>query len=96
MDSFPCTSCGLCCQRISAVPELSGYDRGDGTCIHLVDHRCSIYEERPEICRIDHMFEKIYATQFSRPQFYLENLKVCKSLQIEAGLPEDQQVKLTR
>jgi len=93
-DLFPCTSCGLCCQRISVVPELSAYDRGDGVCMHLVENRCSIYEERPEICRIDQMFEKVYSKHFSRHEFYLENLKVCKNLQISAGLPEEQQVKL--
>lgn len=32
-------------------PEL---DRGDGTCIHLdVENRCSIYEDRPDFCRLN-------------------------------------------
>lgn len=33
------------------APEL---DRGDGACIHLTDdNQCSIYDDRPDFCRLD-------------------------------------------
>lgn len=94
MDKFPCTSCGLCCKNIHLVPKLQDFDRGNGTCIHLVDSKCSIYETRPQVCRIDEMYEKEYANIFTKQDFYLENIKICKSLQIAANIPIEEQIKL--
>ncbi|QRG70271.1 YkgJ family cysteine cluster protein [Brevibacillus choshinensis] len=83
---FPCTRCGLCCQHISHIEQLAKFDRGDGVCIHLVDHLCSIYDDRPEICRIDEMYHKAFKTYFTKEQFYYENGKVCRDLQIRYGV----------
>ena len=59
---FPCTSCGLCCQNISTVNELKEFDLGNGICKHfnINDNSCNIYETRPNICRIDKMYELKY------------------------------------
>ena len=92
--SFPCNSCGVCCKQLAHIPELSSFNRGDGTCIHLSGTTCSIYETRPEICSVDKMYEAVYHKEMSREAFYLANLRVCKQLQTEAGLPESQHVKL--
>lgn len=83
---FPCTSCGLCCRHISHIEPLAKFDRGDGVCIHLNDNLCSIYLDRPEICRIDVMYQKEYQAYFTQEQFYQANLKVCKDLQIRHGV----------
>lgn len=55
--SFPCTQCGECCRRTKFVSDdflaRVGLERGpDGICKHFNDNRCSIYETRPDVCRI--------------------------------------------
>ncbi|RSK28806.1 YkgJ family cysteine cluster protein [Bacillus sp. HMF5848] len=92
-SSFPCSECGLCCKKISLIPELRQYDRGDGTCKYLIESRCSIYDTRPQVCRIDDMYHNVYYKTYSKEQFYEENLKVCKALQIEANIPPSDKVK---
>lgn len=52
--SFPCARCGACCRLAGRVPELAHLDRGDLVCVNLTeDNECSIYDERPAICRVD-------------------------------------------
>ncbi len=81
--SFPCTGCGLCCQNISTVKELKSFDLGNGVCkyLNLLDNSCEIYESRPDICKIDKMFEIKYSHYFTKEVFYIENAKVCNRLQ---------------
>ena len=80
---FPCTNCGLCCQNISNIKELKDFDIGDGVCIHFepINNGCKIYEDRPNICRVDKMFELEYSQFFTKEVFYMENAKVCNALQ---------------
>ncbi|MEE4565838.1 hypothetical protein V2U88_25660 [Paenibacillus polymyxa] len=96
MDSFPCNGCSLCCSKLDRVPELAFYDRGDGICIHLRDQQCSIYDDRPKLCRVDEMYETFFKKHYDRTTFYIENLKVCRSMQEEAGLPESQYVQIPK
>ena len=54
---FSCIKCGLCCRNIDQIPELAGFDPGDGVCIHLTkDNLCEIYEQRPDICNVETMY----------------------------------------
>lgn len=78
---FPCSKCGECCRHINLIPQLSEFDRGDGICIHLSGNLCDIYEQRPEICRVDVMYQKYYSEQYSRDTFYRLNMEVCSKLQ---------------
>ncbi len=82
---FPCTSCGLCCQNISNVEELKLYNLGNGICKYLdkINNSCKIYDSRPDICRVDKMFELIYHKEFSLEEFYIANANVCNQLQEE-------------
>lgn len=84
---FNCTRCGLCCRDVDKVPQTAHFDRGDGTCIHLVElvgdpgsqpeYSCAIYEDRPEVCRVD----------FGRPEavspewWYRQTEAACRVLQ---------------
>lgn len=77
---FPCSKCGECCRHINLIPQLSEFDRGDGICIHLSGNLCDIYEQRPEICRVDVMYQKYYSEQYSRDTFYRLNMEVCSKL----------------
>jgi hypothetical protein len=42
----PCGDCSACCHDIAPF-EM----REDGSCINLLDGKCSIYETRPNACR---------------------------------------------
>ena len=80
---FPCTSCGLCCQNISLIKELKDFDLGNGTCKYYssIDSKCNIYETRPNICKVEKMFDLEYHKYFSKNEFYILNAKVCNELQ---------------
>lgn len=80
MMQFECCQCGECCKHINLIPELACFNDGFGTCVYLKDNLCSIYEKRPEVCRVDIMYEKYYADIYSRKEFYHMNQKVCKEL----------------
>lgn len=80
-EVFPCSKCGECCRHIDLVPELASFDRGDGVCIHMKDNLCDIYENRPDICCVDTMYEKQYSRLYSREIFYRMNLEACRELQ---------------
>lgn len=66
---FDCSGCGACCRAIG--------------CALLVDNRCSVYEDRPDFCRVG----------YSRPagmavEDYLFLVReACKVL--EAEYPDD-------
>lgn len=83
MNKFPCTSCGECCRHITNIPTLEEFDKGNGICIYLDEQTnlCKIYETRPEICRIDLMYEKYFNKKYSKNEFYQLNIESCKKLQ---------------
>ena len=79
---FPCDRCGKCCANVNLSPLVSYLDRGDGSCRYLdtATKLCSIYEQRPEICRVELQFQKHYAEQYSWDDFVKLNLKACEAL----------------
>ena len=83
--SFPCTQCGLCCQHVHLAEETRFLDRGDGTCRHYdaITRNCSIYAERPEICRVDRQYLLRYAEQYTWNEFVELNLQACELLQAQ-------------
>jgi len=85
---FPCTGCGLCCQNISTVKELKSFDLGNGICkyFNTLKNECSIYAERPDICKVEKMFEIKYKKYFTQEEFYIENAKACNALQEQYGI----------
>ena len=93
---FPCTSCGLCCQNISKIKELKEFDLGNGICkyFNCIDNSCMVYDNRPDICSVDRMFEIEYNKYFTREEFYIENAKVCNNLQEKYRINENYRVKI--
>ncbi len=48
---WECNKCGACCCLAGFI--IKELDRGDGVCRMLSENNmCSIYETRPEICRV--------------------------------------------
>lgn len=47
----PCGDCTGCCQGILAVNVHGNLAQGRRPCYFLVDNKCTIYNERPSVCR---------------------------------------------
>ncbi len=82
MIAFPCTQCGACCRHVNLSELTKFLDRGDGICYHhdLNSHLCKIYENRPEVCRVDTYYEQHFKQKISWEQFVHLNLIACKQL----------------
>lgn len=83
MKPFPCTQCGLCCQQVHQAQETRFLDRGDGICRHYDKNlrQCTIYDERPEICRVDRQYILHYSRNMSWNDFIEVNINICYKLQ---------------
>lgn len=79
---FPCNGCGKCCRLVDRSHETAWLDRGDGTCRHFdeVTLRCTIYETRPLVCRVQEYYSRHLAGSISWPQFVKINLDICAKL----------------
>lgn len=79
--SFECDKCGACCRCAEGISKSPNLDRGDGVCRYLNnDNTCSIYEERPDICRVDDMYEQYFSDVYSREEYYKITHECCKLL----------------
>ncbi len=83
MEKFPCAKCGTCCRNIDKIEELKEFDLGNGTCKFLRNDLCGIYDERPDICRVDLMYKKYFSKRYSLEEYYLLNIEGCKKLKSE-------------
>lgn len=87
--SFPCTRCGLCCQNIDKVEQLSSYHNGNGICFYYDSEiGCKIYENRPDACRIDDAYSKYFSELISFEDYYQKNAEICNQLQEEKQMEE--------
>lgn len=82
LTPFPCNSCGKCCSNVHLSDMTKYLDKGDGTCRNLDEttNLCLIYDDRPDICRVELQYRKNYETLYSWDDFVTLNLKVCESL----------------
>jgi Fe-S-cluster containining protein len=77
---FECNNCGACC-RMPAVRAYGLPVRDDGSCMHLVDNKCSIYNDRPLVCRIDDGWKEFFSKSMTLEQWYAWNKEWCVKLQ---------------
>ena len=77
---FICEKCGCCCRNLEKSELYANLDRGDGTCKFLTGNLCSIYENRPLLCRIDDCYEVYFKTFMTREEYYDLNKTACKKL----------------
>lgn len=79
---FQCSKCGICCRNIDKIPELSDFHNGDGICIHLNrNNLCNIYENRPDVCNVEKMYQLKYKDVISRDEYEKMNMEGCRILQ---------------
>ncbi len=80
---FVCNQCGECCKHLAQSEIYRELDRGDGTCIHLVNNKCSIYNERPLVCRIDDSYDAYFKVLMTLEEYYRLNYEACALLKME-------------
>lgn len=91
---FGCTKCGACCRIAGLTGKVP--NRGDGGCVYLgEDNECLIYENRPEVCRVDSMYEKYKeeGLDMSREEYYDLAGKSCNNLMDNLGIDESFRIK---
>lgn len=77
---FKCDCCGFCCRNLDKSELYLGLDRGDGTCKYLSGNLCTIYENRPLLCRIDESYDLYFGNVMGRDEYYRLNMKECQKL----------------
>lgn len=77
---FKCDMCGECCRHLKCSELYKELDRGDGICRYLTGNRCSIYEDRPVLCRVDESYETYFKDKYSLNEYYKLNYMICKKL----------------
>ncbi|MET0961054.1 MAG: YkgJ family cysteine cluster protein [Psychrobacillus psychrotolerans] len=65
---------------MEGIEFLSEYNI-NGQCSKLVDNKCTIYESRPLLCRIDESYDQIFSTLMTKEEFYVHNAMACNALQ---------------
>tara|TARA_Y100000593_G_C4082350_1_gene224474 strand:- start:147 stop:446 length:300 start_codon:yes stop_codon:yes gene_type:complete len=78
-SEFLCSQCGACCRNVKKIG--LPHDE-DGVCLKLdkKTNTCTIYENRPEICRVDKMYNKYFKTKMTKKEFNIMNTKICHIL----------------
>lgn len=77
---FKCDKCGECCRHLDASELYKGLYRGDGICRYLNQNICSIYEDRPLLCRIDDAYEVYFKSQMTKEEYYKLNYDGCQTI----------------
>jgi hypothetical protein len=77
---FKCDMCGECCRNIRLSKLYEELDDGTGKCRYLDGNRCSIYENRPLMCRVDECYDKFFSGQMTKEEYYRLNYEVCDRL----------------
>lgn len=90
---FPCTRCGACCRVAAMLPGFPEPTTESGRCVHLTgDDLCSIYEDRPEVCRINAMWEK--QNTLTLREYHRVAAATCNDLMRAQGMDESKRVIL--
>jgi Fe-S-cluster containining protein len=79
---FHCDKCGLCCKAIGGNPLFAELDRGDGVCKYLNENLCTIYDNRPLLCRVDDTYNLFFKDYMTLEEFYNENYNICRTLKL--------------
>ncbi|MDO5407378.1 MAG: YkgJ family cysteine cluster protein [Eubacteriales bacterium] len=77
---FLCDKCGGCCRNLDKSPIYAELDQGNGICRYLTGNLCSIYENRPLICRVDDCYDLYFKDSMSQEEYYACNHAVCERI----------------
>ncbi len=76
---FDCVSCGECCRHIHLVEGLR-HLQTNGICKYLVEDKCSIYENRPDLCKYEAVYDMV-KDQVSLKDYDKISIYYCEELQ---------------
>ena len=80
---FMCDKCGKCCRNLDKSPIYAELHNGNGVCKYLDGNLCSIYENRPLLCRVDERFDKFFKNTMPLEKYYKLNYEFCIKLKNE-------------
>ncbi len=75
--TFPCDKCGACCRNLRRSALYAGLDRGDGVCRYLAGNLCSIYDQRPLLCRVEESYRAFFADALDWETYCRLNREAC-------------------
>ncbi len=78
---FKCNKCGMCCKNLKKSSLYEKLDRGDGVCKFLCGNLCSIYDNRPLLCRVDDSYDVYFKDIYTLEEYYKLNYEGCKKVQ---------------
>jgi Fe-S-cluster containining protein len=87
---FPCTNCGCCCKRVGIIKAFLTDDEfpfdvdENGSCKMLVNNMCSVYDNRPDICKVEEMSKK---NNIPKEIYYKMAIDVCNRMMDEDNIP---------
>jgi|TARA_R100000781_G_C4056942_1_gene119688 Fe-S-cluster containining protein len=95
---FLCSGCGACCNHVGTLQKELPVDE-NGRCLNLDENnQCKIYDTRPDVCRVNKMFEKnkgvVEGRVLTRLQYYMLNTLTCHRLIDMDGLDEKFKIPL--
>ncbi len=68
-----CDKCGICCKLLYKAnldkEIINLLDNGEGVCKYLENNLCKIYDNRPNICNSQWMYENIYREKYALEEF---------------------------
>ena len=74
---FKCDKCGECCRNLDKSPLYNELHNGNGICLYLENHICTIYEDRPLLCRVDECYDIFFKDIISNQEYLELNYKYC-------------------
>mgnify|MGYP003656685331 CR=1 FL=1 len=73
-DTFSCTQCAGCCHESNLRQynlEHWGLEVAeDGYCSNLKDNMCTIYDDRPLLCRVEELFDRYEELREVEPRLF--------------------------
>ncbi len=77
---FKCDKCGECCRHLNMSEVYRDLHNGDGICKYLKGNICSIYDNRPLLCRVDEAYYKLFKDEIEYEQYLQLNYEACNKL----------------
>lgn len=74
---FNCDKCGACCKNL---PPGIPLNRGDGVCKYLENNLCTIYETRPDICRVGTLYDRFFKDKMTEEEYIKLTHETCDIL----------------
>lgn len=77
---FVCDKCGQCCRNLNKSPLYDNLHDGSGVCKYLEGNICSIYDERPILCRVNESYNIFFKDAMTLDKYYKLNYEFCMKL----------------